>query len=108
MKELLADTDYMSLYQLIIFHTVLLYWKVNNKKENFYRHCIREEIPVEIEINGNFEKKGSYICSTCKTAMLSGKIPSMATINGLYLPPIDEQFHLTELENNMIALIINL
>ena len=32
----------------------------------------------------------------------------MATINGLYLPRYEEQFRLTELENNLIAQIINL
>ena len=39
--------------------------------------------------------------------MLNGKVPSMATINGLYLPPYEEQCCLTELENNLIAQIIN-
>ena len=81
--------------------------KVNQKKENLFFHCVRKEIQVDIELNGKFDKSGSYTCSTCKTAMLRGKVPAMATINDLYLPPINEQFHLTELENNMIALIIN-
>jgi hypothetical protein len=31
----------------------------------------------------------------------------MATINGLQLAPIDSNFHLTELENNLIAQNIN-
>ena len=81
--------------------------KVNGKNPKFYDHCIRKEIFIDIELNGKCDKSGSYICSTCKDAMIKGKIPAMATINGLYLPVIDEQFHLTELENNMIAQIIN-
>ena len=38
---------------------------------------------------------------------MRGKIPSMATINGLQLAPIDENLQLTELENNLIAQNIN-
>ena len=62
---------------------------------------------MEIELNGNWDKTGSYICSTCKTTMLNGKIPSMATVNGLFLPPIEEQHLLTDLENNLIAQLLN-
>ena len=80
--------------------------KVNQKRENFYNFYIRKEEQIEIELNGNFNKTGSYICGTCKIAMLNGKVPPMATINGLFLPPIDEQYLLTELENNLIAQIL--
>jgi hypothetical protein len=81
--------------------------KVNQKRPNFYDQIIPKEIPVEIELNGTHDLSGSYICSSCKTAMMKGKIPSMATINGLQLAPIDSNFHLTELENNLIAQNIN-
>ena len=37
--------------------------------------------------------------------MMKGKLPSMAVKNGLQLKPVQE--HLTELENNLIALNIN-
>ena len=39
--------------------------------------------------------------------MMRGKIPAMATMNGLQLAPIDENLKLTELENNLIAQNIN-
>ena len=53
------------------------------------------------------DKTGIYICKTCREGLLRGKVPAMATINGLFLPPYEEQFRLTELENNLIAQIIN-
>ena len=77
--------------------------QVHKKRENFFSYCIRREILIRIELNGNSDKTGSYICSTCKASMLSGKVPSMATINGLFLLPLHEDHYLTELENNMIA-----
>ena len=38
---------------------------------------------------------------------MNGKVPAMATVNGLYLAPYKKEFQLTELENNLIALMIN-
>ena len=32
-KQLLDKLDWLSIYQLAIYHSVLLYWKVNNKQE---------------------------------------------------------------------------
>ena len=58
-------------------------------------------------MNGSDHKTGNYICSTCKTTMMCGKIPSMAGINGLQLMNIEEDCHLTEFENNLIALNLN-
>ena len=52
-------------------------------------------------------KLATTICSTCKTTMMSGKIPSMAEINGLQLIKIEDDCHLTEFENNLIALNLN-
>ena len=57
--------------------------------------------------NGDMTLSGSYICGTCKSSLLSGKIPAMAEVNGLYLAPLDDTLQLTELENNLIALNIN-
>jgi hypothetical protein len=49
-------------------------------------------------------KENAYICVTCKTSLKNGKLPSMAATNGLTVVPIDDKdFHLTELENNLIA-----
>ena len=39
--------------------------------------------------------------------MMIGKLPSMSRQNGLHLTNIEEGCHLTELENNLIALNIN-
>ena len=40
-------------------------------------------------------------------AIMRGKVPSMAEINGLQLVDIEEDCNLTELENNLIALNLN-
>ena len=81
--------------------------KVNANKANHYESCIPKETPDNIIFNGNTDKTGCYICYTCKTAIISGKTPSMAVTNGLQLAPIDESFQLTELENNLITQNIN-
>ena len=80
---------------------------VNKTKSNFYKSCIPSNEIINININGNTEKSGSYICNTCKSAMKSGKLPSMSITNGLYLSTIEDDCHLTELENNLIAQNIN-
>ena len=81
--------------------------KVDSKRKDFFSFCIKKEIQINLTFNGSNEKTGSYICSTCKEAMLQGKVPSMAEINGLKLTPIKEACNLTELENNLIAQNIN-
>ena len=48
-----------------------------------------------------------YLCSTCKTALLAGRIPAMAVANGLQLNTDPDRPVLTELENNLIAHNIN-
>ena len=48
-----------------------------------------------------------YLCSTCKSALLDGKMPSMAVGNGLELHTDPKCPQLTELENNLIAHTIN-
>ena len=48
-----------------------------------------------------------YLCSTCKSSLLGGKMPSMAVGNSLELSTDPERPQLTELENNLIAKTIN-
>ena len=38
--------------------------KVEKKQANFFRHCIRKEITIKIELNGKMDKTGIYICRT--------------------------------------------
>ena len=80
---------------------------IEKKKPNFFKFCIRQEIYVHIELDGKTNKSGTYICITCRSALLMAKVPSMATVNGLFLPPYNEELRLTELENNLIARNIN-
>ena len=76
-------------------------------KTGFYRSCIPKDILVKINLNGTIEKTGYYICHTCKSSMKIGKIPSMSVNNGLRIVNIEQNCHLTELENNLIAQNIN-
>ena len=76
--------------------------KGNREAVHFYSYCIPTEVLVKIVVNGETEKTGFYICYTCKTAMLNGKVPSMSVINGLHLTNIEKGCHMTELENNLI------
>ena len=48
-----------------------------------------------------------YLCSTCKAALLMGRMPAMAVANGLQLNNAPDRPDLTELENNLIAHNIN-
>jgi hypothetical protein len=81
--------------------------KLHKNHPGFYRKVIKNEEIVEVRVNGSDRKTGNYICSTCKTAIIGGKVPSMAEINGLELVNIEDDCHLTELENNLIALNLN-
>ena len=74
--------------------------KVNKMKPNFYNTCILQEKIVKVVINEGKERTGIYICTTCKTSMMKGKVPAMATINGLQLVDIDESCQLTEQFNS--------
>ena len=67
----------------------------------------KQEIQVDIELDGNTSLSGIYICLTCKRTLLRGKMPAMAVQNGLHLPPLPDEYRLTELENNLIAQNIN-
>ena len=62
---------------------------------------------MHIDLDGKTNKSGAYICTTCRSAILMARVPAMATVNGLFLPPYNEELRLTELENNLIAQIIN-
>ena len=85
---------------------MLTHLKIETKQSGLYKTCIPEERPIKFLING-IPKVTIYICSTCKTTMLNGKVPSMAICNGLQLTNITEDCNLTELENNLIALNLN-
>ena len=81
--------------------------KVNKKVP--YSSIIPEsqEVEVKITFNGSTSLSGCYICHTCKKSILSGKLPAMAVQNGLHLIKLDDDMKLTELENNLIAQMIN-
>ena len=81
--------------------------KIGEKRPSLFNICVKKEVLITLIINGQHDRTGSYICGTCKDSMLAGKIPAMAEINGLQLFPTSDDFHLTELENNLIALNIN-
>ena len=59
--------------------------KIESKQPGLYKKCIPEEKTVKFLFNG-IEKKGIYICSTCKTTMLNGKLPSMTICNVQWSP----------------------
>jgi hypothetical protein len=81
--------------------------KLELKKPGFFHYCIPKEEHIDILLNGDDALSGSYICITCKTSMMTGKVPAMATINGLYIYKVEEDCLLIELENNLIAQNIN-
>ena len=82
--------------------------KLNEKKVPYSLVIPPEqEIEVNIILNGSSELSGLYICHTCKSNLLNGKMPSMAVQNGLQLTEIPDDCQLTELENNLIAQMIN-
>ena len=81
--------------------------KFESKNKQIYNKCIVREELVKLKINGSDHKTGHYICGTCKATMMTGKVPSMAEINGLQLLDIDKDCYLTDLENNLIALNLN-
>ena len=67
-----------------------------------------QEKYIEIDYDGSTEPlSGIYICHTCKSSLLKGQMPAMAVQNGLQLAKIPDDCHLTELENNLIAQMIN-
>ena len=67
----------------------------------------KQEVQVNILLNGSNSLTGIYICHTCKNSLLGGGLPAMAVQNNLHLPKLLEDCKLTELENNLIAKIIN-
>ena len=84
--------------------------KMYEKNKVQYSNAIppEQEIHLEIMVNGSMEPfSGTYICHTCKNTLLAGKMPSMAVQNGLHLIAVPEEYSLTELENNLIAQMIN-
>ena len=72
---------------------------VKQKSSELFKMAFAKEHLIELD-----EKSNPYICGTCKTNLKQGKLPPMAASNGLDVVPIDdEDLHLTELENNLIA-----
>ena len=67
----------------------------------------KQEVKVNITLDGSTSLSGIYICHTCKKSLLGGRLPAMAVQNGLHLPKLPDDCKLTELENNLIAQIIN-
>ena len=67
----------------------------------------KQEVQINIELDGDTSLSGIYICLTCKNTLLGGKMPAMAVQNGLHLPHVPEDYQLTELENNLIAQMLN-
>ena len=67
----------------------------------------KQEVQVNILLNGSNSLTGIYICHTCKNSLLGGRLPAMAVQNNLHLPKLLEDCKLTELENNLIAKNIN-
>ena len=44
-----------------------------------------QEIYIDIMLNGSTSLSGHYICHTCKSSLLNGKLPAMAVQNDLHL-----------------------
>jgi len=81
--------------------------KIDDKNANLLRLCLQREIVIDLFINSNSSKTGSYICTTCLKTLISGKMPAMSEANGLKLTKLEEYIQLTEQEKNLIALNIN-
>ena len=67
----------------------------------------KQEVQVNILFNNSTSLSGIYICHTCKNSLLRGRLPAMAVQNALHLPELLEDCKLTEIENNLIAQMIN-
>ena len=80
---------------------------INSKKQGLFELIIPRQVHIKIILDGSDDLSGYYICHTCKSSLSQGKCPSMAETNGLILSKLHEDCHLTELENNLIAQIIN-
>jgi hypothetical protein len=76
--------------------------EIMEKSSELYANVFKKKYPISITVDGN-ETSIVYICTTCKTSLKKGNMPSMAAANGLELVVVDENLNLTELENNLIA-----
>ena len=83
--------------------------KLNTMNKQPYSKVIpsEQEVHIDIMLNGSTSLSGLYICHTCKSSLLNGKLPAMAVQNGLQLSDLSEDNQLTDLENNLITQIIN-
>ena len=50
----------------------------------------KQEVHVRIVLDGRSSLSGFFICRTCKSTMLNGKMPCMAVQNGLQLPQMQD------------------
>ena len=75
---------------------------IETKKKGLFKLAIEffDKEPLRVNING---EEASYICLACKGHLHRGKIPPMATKNGLKIYKHDPELELTELEGNLIA-----
>ena len=73
--------------------------KLDQSDKNLLKMLNQHQV---LSVDGHY-----YPCSTCKSGLLSGKMPSMAVGNGLELNTDPQRPELTELENNLISHSIN-
>lgn len=50
------------------------------KSSELYANVFKKKIPISITVNGK-ETVSVYICTTCKTSLKKGNMPSMAAAN---------------------------
>jgi len=69
--------------------------------ETRYKRTARSVLAEVFQCHENY---GSFVCNTCDCALLHGKIPAQAKINGLQLDTVPEELrYLTPLERQLIS-----
>ena len=80
---------------------------IKEKSFELYRNVLQNKVVISLHIKKagqEIEDKKTYVCKTCRIALLKGKLPSMSTANNLHLIELkDKELKLTEIENNLIA-----
>ena len=76
--------------------------QIETKKKGLFKSAVEmfKSEPLRVNINGDMS---SYICLTCKSHLIAGKLPPMSTCNGLKIYDHEPDLELTELEGNLIA-----
>ena len=80
--------------------------QIREKSSELHSNVFKLKHIISIEVVGKQKTESAYICTTCKTSLKKGNMPSMCAANGLELVDLDDDLKLTELENNIIARII--